>query len=162
MPLRLTRPTVGLIPTMPFEDAGQTMEPSVSVPMATAQRLADDCSPGTGTGSARVAVEGVGIFREAAAAAPSAGGVAGANVGPLAEIGFAEDDGAGCAQFLRDERIFRRLRADQSQRAGGGHHLIRGIDVVFDEHGNTVQWSAWAFGFALPVERIGDREARRG
>src|SRR6266480_2025185 len=40
MPARLISPTVGLIPTMPFVDEGETIEPSVSVPTATAQRFA--------------------------------------------------------------------------------------------------------------------------
>src|SRR5260370_42611732 len=39
-PDRLTRPSVGLIPTMPQQVDGETIDPSVSVPMATAQRLA--------------------------------------------------------------------------------------------------------------------------
>src|SRR6185295_17839422 len=37
-PDRLTRPSVGLIPTTPFWPDGQTIEPSVSVPMATVAR----------------------------------------------------------------------------------------------------------------------------
>src|SRR5205814_5733588 len=41
MPARLTSPTVGLMPTTPLVDAGQTIEPSVSVPIATAPKLAD-------------------------------------------------------------------------------------------------------------------------
>src|SRR3984893_1158161 len=45
MPLRLTKPTVGLIPVMPLEDEGQTMEPSVSVPIAAAQRFAETPAP---------------------------------------------------------------------------------------------------------------------
>ena len=36
--VRETRPTVGLKPTTPFTDAGQVMEPSVSVPMAAGAR----------------------------------------------------------------------------------------------------------------------------
>src|ERR1035441_2331772 len=40
MPLRLTRPTVGLMPARPLMDAGETIEPSVSVPTAIAHRLA--------------------------------------------------------------------------------------------------------------------------
>src|SRR5260370_4262335 len=40
IPERLTRPTVGLMPTMPLKDEGETMEPSVSVPIAAAQRFA--------------------------------------------------------------------------------------------------------------------------
>ena len=39
IPLRLTNPTVGFIPTNPLIDAGLTIEPSVSVPTATAQRF---------------------------------------------------------------------------------------------------------------------------
>src|SRR5712692_4523882 len=40
IPARLTNPTVGFIPTMPLIDDGLTIEPSVSVPIAAAQRLA--------------------------------------------------------------------------------------------------------------------------
>ena len=40
MPARETSPSVGLKPTTPQTDAGETMEPSVSVPMAAAHRLA--------------------------------------------------------------------------------------------------------------------------
>ncbi len=44
-PARLTRPTVGLMPTMPLTEDGQTIEPSVSVPTATAHRLAETAAP---------------------------------------------------------------------------------------------------------------------
>ncbi len=36
--VRLTRPTVGLNPTTPLTEAGQTIEPFVSVPIATGAR----------------------------------------------------------------------------------------------------------------------------
>src|SRR5580692_7874817 len=45
MPARLMRPSVGLIPTNPFAEDGQTTEPSVSEPTATAQRLAAVAAP---------------------------------------------------------------------------------------------------------------------
>src|SRR5262249_14765061 len=45
IPERLTSPSVGLIPTIPFVVAGQTIEPSVSVPTATLQRLAETAQP---------------------------------------------------------------------------------------------------------------------
>src|SRR5215831_10731975 len=45
MPLRLTRPTVGFTPTSPEVAEGDMMEPSVSVPTATAHRLADTATP---------------------------------------------------------------------------------------------------------------------
>src|SRR5579871_6305152 len=40
MPVRLTRPIVGLMPTSELTCDGETIDPSVSVPMATAARLA--------------------------------------------------------------------------------------------------------------------------
>ena len=45
MPARLTRPTVGLIPASPFEDEGQTIDPSVSVPIAAAHKFAEVPAP---------------------------------------------------------------------------------------------------------------------
>src|SRR5450432_2536895 len=45
MPLRLNKPTVGFIPTMPQNEEGATTEPSVSVPMATAHRFAATAAP---------------------------------------------------------------------------------------------------------------------
>src|SRR5512145_2810866 len=45
MPARETRPTVGLMPTSELADDGQTMEPSVSVPMPAAARFAAMAAP---------------------------------------------------------------------------------------------------------------------
>jgi hypothetical protein len=45
MPERLTSPTVGFRPTMPLIEAGQTIEPSVSVPTAAAARPAATATP---------------------------------------------------------------------------------------------------------------------
>src|ERR1700681_4936015 len=45
MPERLTSPSVGLMPTSALTDEGLTMEPSVSVPTARAQRLAAVAAP---------------------------------------------------------------------------------------------------------------------
>ena len=51
-----------------------------------------------------------------------------------------------------------RLGAEQRERAGGGHHSVGGIDVVFDQHRDAVHRAARAFGFALLIEGIGDGE----
>ena len=40
-----TRPTVGLMPTTAFNDPGHTMDPSVSVPMASGERPAATAAP---------------------------------------------------------------------------------------------------------------------
>ncbi|OGF98932.1 MAG: hypothetical protein A2Z86_01755 [Candidatus Glassbacteria bacterium GWA2_58_10] len=45
IPLRLTRPTVGLSPTRQFTEEGPIIEPSVSVPTAAAHRLAAAAAP---------------------------------------------------------------------------------------------------------------------
>src|SRR5690349_3034188 len=45
MPLRLTMPTVGLIPASPFDEEGQTMDPSVSVPIPAAAKFAEIPAP---------------------------------------------------------------------------------------------------------------------
>ena len=44
-PARLINPTVGLSPTMPQVLEGQTIDPSVSVPMETAHRFAEVADP---------------------------------------------------------------------------------------------------------------------
>ena len=98
------------------------------------------------------------IARLAAASAPAARGMAGPEVGPLAQIGLAENHRSRLAQSLGDEGIARRDGAGESERAGGGHHAIGGIDVVLDENGNAVQRAARPFVAPLFVERIGDRQ----
>src|SRR6186713_2204040 len=45
IPLRLSKPSVGLMPTMPLVCDGQMIEPSVSVPTATEARLAAMAAP---------------------------------------------------------------------------------------------------------------------
>ena len=45
IPLLLNNPTVGFMPTIPFTDEGETTEPSVSVPIATAHKLAATAAP---------------------------------------------------------------------------------------------------------------------
>jgi hypothetical protein len=45
IPDRLIRPTVGFIPTIPLLFDGQTIDPLVSVPIATMHKLADTATP---------------------------------------------------------------------------------------------------------------------
>jgi hypothetical protein len=59
----------------------------------------------------RIAIESIRIARKPAAAAPSAGGMAGANVSPFAQVGLAQDHRAGFAQLRGNEGIVRRLRS---------------------------------------------------
>ena len=156
MPLRLTSPTVGLIPASPLIDEGETIEPSVSVPTATAHKLAAAAAR-SGAGAGRVAVERVWIARLTAASAPSAGGVPAAEVCPLAAISLAEDHGSGGAQARYHERILRRPRAHERHGAGGSLHAIGGRDVVLYQDGNAMQRPTWTLRAALAVEIVCDR-----
>ena len=45
MPLRLTKPMVGLMPTTAFMVDGLTMDPDVSVPTANGQKPAETATP---------------------------------------------------------------------------------------------------------------------
>ena len=102
MPVRLTSPTVGLMPDERVAlRAGQTIEPSVSVPMAAAARFAATAAPDPELEPRRVAIERVGILRLPAAPAPAAGRVRRPEVRPLAQVRLAEDHRAGGAQPRR-------------------------------------------------------------
>ena len=57
--------------------------------------ICGDAGARTGAGSASIAVERIGIFREAATSTPAAGRMTGTDVGPFAEIRFAENHRAG-------------------------------------------------------------------
>jgi hypothetical protein len=105
IPARLTRPTVGLMPTTPQTEDGETIDPSVSVPTATAQRLAE-----TATADPELEPDGLRsrVLGQATAAAPAAGGARAAEVGPLAEVRLAQKDRAGLAEALDDEGVLER------------------------------------------------------
>src|SRR5712692_3570598 len=58
-------------------------------------QVSGSCCPGSRTGAARVAIDCVGVVALAPTAGPAAGGEERAEVGPLAQIGFAQDYCAG-------------------------------------------------------------------
>ena len=67
MPARLTRPTVGLMPTMPLTEDGQMIDPSVSVPMATVTKPAATAAAGPELEPQALRREHVGVAGQAAA-----------------------------------------------------------------------------------------------
>src|SRR5260370_33630360 len=77
----------------------------------------------------------------------------GANVGPLAEIGFADDYGARLAQPRGDESVVRSRRSSKRQRARCCLHAVRGVDIVLDEYRDAMKRPAGALRLALLVER---------
>ena len=91
MPARLTRPSVGLMPTRPVAFEGHTIEPSVSVPMAAAPGWPPPPCPSPswtrrGCGRAR---RGCGTARRGPTSRTR---TCRADVGPLAHVGLAQQD----------------------------------------------------------------------
>ena len=107
---------------------------------------------GARAGATGVAVDGVGVVALPAAARPAAGGREAAKVGPLAQGGLAENDGAGGAQLGGHRGVTGRRRSYQAQRTGSRLHAVPGIDVVFEHDGDAVQWTAHTSGSALRVQ----------
>ena len=102
---RLHRPTVGLMPTTPHADDGQTIDPFVSVPTARAVRLAETAAPDPELDPQGFRLEGVGIRALSTATTPTARGPLRPKVGPFAEVRLSQDDGASFTQLQRDVRI---------------------------------------------------------
>jgi len=136
MPLRLTSPTVGL--ALPAHSRKKGRRPTVRLRAHAANaKIRRNRGSSPGARSARITVERIRITSQSAAAAPSAGRMAGANVGPLAEIGFTQDHGTGLTQLRGDESVGWWARSEQRQRSRRRIHAIRGIDIVLDEHRNA-------------------------
>ena len=106
MPDLLTRPSVGLIPTRPLQEAGIVTEPSVSVPTATAQRLAETATAEP-SWSPRIPIQYIGVQGQASPAAPPAGSVWGAEICPLAQIRLSQNNRSCRAQSLHKKGIRR-------------------------------------------------------
>src|SRR4029453_6638559 len=102
--------------------------------------------------AAGVSVEHVWILSLAAARAPAGRRSRRAEVGPLAEIGLAEDHGAGIAQAFDHERVRCRMIIRKRERAGGIHHA-GDIDGVLEKDGNAVHRASYLPRLAFGVER---------
>ena len=150
---------------MPDERArcatGDTIEPSVSVPIAAAQRFAATAARRAGARAGGSAVERVRIAALPAAPAPAARRMRRAEVRPLAEIRLAEDHRAGLAQPLDEKASRGGTRAGQRERARGRLHPVGGPDVVLDQDRDAVQRAAHPSVLALGVQSLGDRERVR-
>ena len=105
MPLRLTRPTVGFMPTRPVTDDGQMMLPSVSVPMPPAARLAAIALPVPELEPQGLRSSTYGLrVRPPRALQPELERVR-AEIGPFAQVGLAQDHRAGLAQARDHEGV---------------------------------------------------------
>ena len=99
-----TRPTVGLIPTTPLNAAGQVIDPSVSVPIASGASPAATAAPLPELDPPGGAVEAVGVAGQPAVAAPAGRREPVTDVGPLAEVGLAQHHHPGRAQPAHERR----------------------------------------------------------
>jgi hypothetical protein len=75
---------------------------------------------------------------------------------PLAQIRFADDDRARFTQARRDERIARRDRLRERERASTRPHLVGRVDVVLDQHRNPVQRTTHFPLLPLCIQLLGD------
>ncbi len=110
-----------------------------------------DRRAGAGTRAAAIAVERIRVAREATACAPAAHRLGRAHIGPLAQVGLADDDGAGGAQLRSHVGVAFGPHAGQRQRTGGRAHAVAGGDIVFQQDGDAVQRTAHAPGGTLAV-----------
>ena len=149
MPRRLTSPLVGLRPTIPQALAGQTIEPSVSVPTATGASAAATpaAEPELDPDGLRSSAYGLAVWP------PSVDQ-------PLVEWvdrKFAHSDRfalpmmtAPAARSRDDQERVVRLGGQQRGRARGGRHP-GDLDIVLDQHGDALERPA------RPAARRGPR-----
>src|SRR5712691_1667828 len=79
-----------------------------------------------------------------------------AKVRPFTQVCLAENNRARISQALDDEGVPSGNRAIEGKRSGGRRHLIRRVDVVFDQNRNAVKSPAHPSRLSLSVERVGD------
>ena len=77
-----------------------------------------------------------------------------ADGGPLAQIAFADDDGAGRAQARRDKGIATGLRGQRRLRAR--LHAVTGGDIVAQDDGDAMQGAAHLVPLPLAVHFQGN------
>jgi hypothetical protein len=160
MPLRLTRPSVGFTPTIPHVAAGHTIEPSVSVPTASAARLAATAAPDPELDPHGVRSSAYGLRVCPPRALHPLDERVERKLAHSLRLVLPRRHGAGLAQPRGDAGVSRgRGRADEGERAGRGLHPVGGVDVVLEQHGDAVQRATHAPGPALTIEppRLGER-----
>ncbi len=110
--------------------------------------------------AAGVAVQHVGVARLAADAAPAARGIAGAEVGPLAQVGLGQDNRARPSRSLPATQLsLARIGIAQRRGAGRGRHRIDGVDIVLEDDRDAVQRAAHLAGLELGVQLGGDLQS---
>src|SRR4051812_49673964 len=80
---------------------------------------------------------------------------------PLAEIGFAKENGTGGAKLGGDGGILQRNRPRQCVRPGCRRHSVRGVDIVLEQHRNSVQGTAHTTSLSLAIECVRYRQRVR-
>jgi hypothetical protein len=120
------------------------------------REIGGDGGARAGARAAGIAVQHVWVSGLAAAAAPTAAGMTRTKIGPLAQVGFADDDRPRVAQLFGHGRVLQRHRSGQRQRSRRSHHSIVRIDIVFDKDRNPMQRSAHTPGLSLVVKASGN------
>ncbi len=103
MPVRLTKPNVGRMPTRLLADAGERIELIVSVPIPSSPKFAARPAPVPPTGAPRRSGQVIGV---AGLAPKRADGLAPDS--ELVQVGLGEDNRASLFQLLDDSSVVRR------------------------------------------------------
>src|SRR5438045_2593155 len=91
------------------------------------------------------------VRRLTTATRPSAVGFEGAKVCPLRQIRFTEDNRTTCAQIFSDGGVLDSRLANERKGSGACLHPIAGIDIVFEQHRDTMQRPEHSTVVAQPV-----------
>ena len=108
---------------------------------------------GTGGGAARGAVKIMRIAGLPTNGAPTANGIIIAKIGPFGKIGLAENNRTLGAQIGNQRRITASKIIFQSQRPGGGRHIVGGFNIIFHQNRNTMQGTATITFLAFRIQR---------
>ena len=122
-PARLQRPRVGLIPTIRWRPRADDRAVGLR-PDADGREVRGDAHARPGARAARVAVQDIGHVGLAADAAPAARRRHRAEVRPLRQVRLRDDDRAGGAQPLDDERVAGLLPASAHEPAVVGMSVV--------------------------------------
>ena len=165
IPAWATSPTVGLRPTIALLPAGQTIDPSVSVPTAIAHRFAAAATadPELEPQGSHARSYGLRVKPPRALqplrkrpASVTGLGTSAAEVGPFRQVGLAEHDGSGSPQPGHDRGVARHPAADERERARRRLHRVVGRDVVLEQDRDPVQRTAAPAGPSLGITPGGD------
>ena len=138
MPARLTRPSVGLMPTMPFDEEGQTIEPSVSVPTARAHRLPLAAAPEPELDPHGLRSSAYGLRHCPPRPLQPLDEWVERKFAHSLRLALPRITAPAARRRAATPESLAAIESGQRERARRGRHPVGGVDVVLHEHGHAV------------------------